>query len=142
MRHADETLGRFGVARESRVVSAHRTPDWLREFASAAEGRGVRSSSPARAGRHTCPAWRGPAILPVLGVAGAEPRAQRDGLAAVDRADAGRRAVGTMSIGRAGATNAALLAVAMLATTRPELRERLRAIPRRADPQGARRRLP
>ena len=127
MRHADETLGRFDVPRESRVVSAHRTPDWLREFASAAEGRGVQVIIAGAGGAAHLPGMvAAQTILPVLGVpVQSHALNGMDSLLSIVQMPAGVP-VGTLAIGKAGATNAALLAVAILAITRPELRERLR----------------
>ena len=127
MRHADEILTRFGVQHECRIVSAHRTPAWLAEFASGAEGRGIEviiagaggaAHLPGMAAAHT--------TLPVLGVP-VESRALKgmDSLLSIVQMPAGIP-VGTLAIGQAGATNAALLAIAILANQRPELRQKLR----------------
>ncbi len=127
MRGADETLTRFGVPHECRIVSAHRTPVWLAEYVSGAEARGIEviiagaggaAHLPGMAAAHT--------LLPVLGVP-VESRALKgmDSLLSIVQMPAGVP-VGTLAIGPAGATNAALLAVAMLANQRPDLREKLR----------------
>jgi 5-(carboxyamino)imidazole ribonucleotide mutase len=126
MRHADVVLTQFGVPHECRIVSAHRTPAWLAEFAAGAEERGVEviiagaggaAHLPGMAAAHT--------TLPVLGVP-VESRALKglDSLLSIVQMPAGIP-VGTLAIGQSGATNAALLAIAILATHRAELREKL-----------------
>jgi 5-(carboxyamino)imidazole ribonucleotide mutase len=127
MRHADEVLTRFGVAHECRIVSAHRTPAWLAEFASSAEGRGVEVIIAGAGGAAHLPGMTAAqTIIPVLGVP-VESRALKglDSLLSIVQMPGGVP-VGTLAIGQAGATNAALLAIAILATRRPELREKLR----------------
>jgi 5-(carboxyamino)imidazole ribonucleotide mutase len=127
MRHADEVLTRFGVAHECRIVSAHRTPAWLAEFASSAEGRGVEVIIAGAGGAAHLPGMAAAqTIIPVLGVP-VESRALKglDSLLSIVQMPGGVP-VGTLAIGQAGATNAALLAIAILATQRPELREKLR----------------
>src|SRR6266446_813809 len=116
MRHADEVLTRFGVPHECRIVSAHRTPAWLAEFASGAEAA---AHLPGMAAAQT--------TLPILGVP-VESHALKgmDSLLSIVQMPAGIP-VGTMAIGKSGAINAALLAVAILGNSRPELREKLRA---------------
>jgi 5-(carboxyamino)imidazole ribonucleotide mutase len=128
MRHAHEILERFEVPHECLVVSAHRTPEWMREFATGAEGRGVEVIVAGAGGAAHLPGMvAAQTLLPVLGVP-VESRALKvmDSLLSIVQMPAGVP-VGTLAIGRSGATNAALLAVAILATRRPELRERLRA---------------
>jgi 5-(carboxyamino)imidazole ribonucleotide mutase len=132
MSHADRVLTDFGVAHESLVVSAHRTPLWLAEFAANAEQRGVQVIIGAAGGAAHLPGMAAAqTILPVLGVP-IQSHALNglDSLLSIVQMPAGVP-VGTLAIGKAGATNAALLAVAILATTRPELREKLRAYRRR-----------
>ena len=127
MRHACETLARFGVAYESRVVSAHRTPRLLAEFADAAGARGLEIIIAGAGGAAHLPGMvAAHTILPVLGVP-VESRALKglDSLLSIVQMPAGVP-VATLAIGRAGAINAALLAVAMLAASRPALREQLR----------------
>ncbi|HEY8749000.1 MAG TPA: 5-(carboxyamino)imidazole ribonucleotide mutase [Tepidisphaeraceae bacterium] len=128
MRHADETLTQFDVAHESRVVSAHRTPDWLAEFARDAEGRGVQVIIAGAGGAAHLPGMAAAqTLLPVLGVpVQSHALNGMDSLLSIVQMPAGIP-VGTLAIGKAGATNAALLAIAILATSRPELREKLRA---------------
>jgi 5-(carboxyamino)imidazole ribonucleotide mutase len=127
MRHASETLERFGVAHESRVVSAHRTPDLMALYAKEAEGRGLEAIIAGAGGAAHLPGMiAAHTTVPVLGVP-VESRALKgmDSLLSIAQMPAGIP-VGTLAIGRAGATNAALLAVAILANTRPSLREELR----------------
>ncbi|HEV2745006.1 MAG TPA: 5-(carboxyamino)imidazole ribonucleotide mutase [Rubrobacter sp.] len=127
MRHASETLERFGVAHESRVVSAHRTPDLMAAYAKEAEARGLEAVIAGAGGAAHLPGMiAAHTTVPVLGVP-VESRALKgmDSLLSIAQMPAGVP-VGTLAIGRAGATNAALLAVAILANTRPSLREDLR----------------
>lgn len=127
MRHADEVLTRFEVPHECRVVSAHRTPLWLAEFAAEAEGRGVEVIIAGAGGAAHLPGMAAAqTILPVLGVP-VESAALKglDSLLSIVQMPGGVP-VGTLAIGKAGATNAALFAVAILANSRPALRERLR----------------
>jgi 5-(carboxyamino)imidazole ribonucleotide mutase len=127
MRRADETLTQFGVAHECRIVSAHRTPAWLAEYASGAEARGIEVIIAGAGGAAHLPGMAAAyTLLPVLGVP-MESRALKgmDSLLSMVQMPAGVP-VGTLAIGQAGATNAALLAVAILANQRPELREKLR----------------
>ena len=126
MRHADEVLTRFGVPHECRIVSAHRTPAWLTEFASGAEARGLEVIIAGAGGAAHLPGMAAAqTTLPVLGVP-VQSRALKgmESLLSIVQMPAGIP-VGTLAIGPAGATNAALLAIAILATHRPELREQL-----------------
>ncbi|HEY0099269.1 MAG TPA: 5-(carboxyamino)imidazole ribonucleotide mutase [Pyrinomonadaceae bacterium] len=128
MRGADEVLTGFDVAHECRVVSAHRTPQLMSEFASAAEARGVRVIIAGAGGAAHLPGMvAAQTLLPVLGVP-VESRALKglDSLLSIVQMPAGIP-VGTLAIGQAGARNAALLAVAILANEDAALRERLRA---------------
>ena len=103
MRNAADVLTDFGVPFETRVVSAHRTPDLLFEFAKSAEARGIETIIAGAGGAAHLPGMcASQTVLPVLGVP-----------------------VGTLAIGSAGAKNAALLAVSILANSRPELRKKL-----------------
>ena len=134
MRHAADVLSEFEVAHECRVVSAHRTPQLLAEFASAAEARGLEVIIAGAGGAAHLPGMvAAQTTVPVLGVP-VESRVLRgvDSLLSIVQMPAGV-AVGTLAIGPAGATNAALLAVAILANTRPPLRERLREFRREQD---------
>jgi 5-(carboxyamino)imidazole ribonucleotide mutase len=127
MRHATETLERFGVAHEARVLSAHRSPHASAEYASKAEERGIQILIAAAGGAaHLAGVVAAHTTLPVLGVP-LESAALNglDSLLSTVQMPAGVP-VGTLAIGRAGAINAALLAVAILALARPELREKLR----------------
>ncbi len=127
MRHADEVLTNFGVRHECRIVSAHRTPAWMVEFASLAESRGIEVIIAGAGGAAHLPGMvAAQTLIPVLGVP-VESHALKgmDSLLSIVQMPGGIP-VGTMAIGKAGATNAALLAVAILANTRAELREKLR----------------
>src|SRR5829696_2525140 len=127
MRHAAEVLKKFGVPHECAVVSAHRTPRWMAEFAAGAEARGLEVVIAGAGGAAHLPGMiAAQTLLPVLGVP-VKSKALKglDSLLSIVQMPAGVP-VGTLAIGRAGATNAALLAVAILANTRPHLRERLR----------------
>ena len=127
MRPTAETLERFGVAHEKRVVSAHRTPELMASYAKEAEERGLEVIIAGAGGAAHLPGMvAAHTTVPVLGVP-VESRALsgEDSLLSIVQMPAGVP-VGTLAIGRAGATNAALLAVAILANGRPELRERLR----------------
>lgn len=136
MRHAAETLGRLQVPHEVRIVSAHRTPDRLADYAKGARARGLRVVIAGAGGAAhlpgMCAAWT---PLPVLGVP-VESHALKgmDSLLSIAQMPAGVP-VGTLAIGRAGAINAGLLAAAMLATTDPALAARLDAL--RADQTAA-----
>ena len=127
MRQADEVLAQFGVPHECRVLSAHRTPAETAEYVSGAEGRGMEVIIAAAGGAaHLAGVCAAHTVLPVLGVP-MESAALKglDSLLSTVQMPAGIP-VGTLGIGEAGARNAALLAVAILANSRPELREKLR----------------
>jgi 5-(carboxyamino)imidazole ribonucleotide mutase len=127
MRHAGEMLTAFGVAHESRIVSAHRTPDWMREFAAGAEARGIEVIIAGAGGAAHLPGMVASlTLLPVLGVP-VQSHALNglDSLLSIVQMPAGVP-VATLAIGKAGATNAALLALRILAASRPALREKLR----------------
>ncbi|HJS86280.1 MAG TPA: 5-(carboxyamino)imidazole ribonucleotide mutase [Acetobacteraceae bacterium] len=128
LRHAAETLGRLGVPAEVRIVSAHRTPDRLRDYAMTARPRGLRVIIAGAGGAAhlpgMCAAWT---ALPVLGVPVESHNLKGlDSLLSIVQMPAGIP-VGTLAIGRAGAVNAALLAAAILALGDPALAERLDA---------------
>jgi 5-(carboxyamino)imidazole ribonucleotide mutase len=127
MRHADETLAQFDVPHECRIVSAHRTPDRLREYASGCEARGVEVVIAGAGGAAHLPGMAAAfTVLPVLGVpVQSHALSGMDSLLSIVQMPGGVP-VGTLAIGKAGAINAALLAVAILANSRPALRERLR----------------
>jgi 5-(carboxyamino)imidazole ribonucleotide mutase len=138
MRHAADVLKEFGVAHECRVVSAHRTPGWMAEFAAGAEGRGLEVVIAGAGGAAHLPGMvAAQTAVPVLGVP-VESRVLRgvDSLLSIVQMPAGVP-VGTLAIGPAGATNAGLLAVAILANTRPALRARLKEF-RRAEAERVR----
>lgn len=127
MRLASETLARFDVAHECHIVSAHRTPLWLAEFAATAEEKGYEVIIAGAGGAAHLPGMAAAqTLLPVLGVP-VQSKALNgmDSLLSIVQMPAGIP-VGTLAIGNAGATNAALMAVAILANSRPELREKLR----------------
>ncbi len=128
MRHAAETLQALEVPHEVRVVSAHRTPDLLFEYAGSAEGRGIRVIVAGAGGAAHLPGMAASkTTLPVLGVP-VQSRALNglDSLLSIVQMPAGVP-VGTLAIGRAGAINAALLAASIVAGTDPGIRERLRS---------------
>ena len=127
LRHADEMLTRFEVPHECRVVSAHRTPELMRDFALGAEERGVEVIIACAGGAAHLPGLvAAQTLLPVLGVpVQSQALNGLDSLLSIVQMPSGVP-VGTLAIGKAGAANAALLAVRFLARTRPELRERLR----------------
>ncbi len=128
MRQADEMLTKFGVPHECRVLSAHRTPAQTAEYVAGAEGRGVEVIIAAAGGAaHLAGVCAAHTVLPVLGVP-MESAALKglDSLLSTVQMPAGIP-VGTLAIGPAGARNAALLAVAILAGSRPALRDKLRA---------------
>ena len=128
MRHASDTLGQLGVAHESKVVSAHRTPARLTEFATSAEGRGLKVIIAGAGGAAHLPGMvAAHTVLPVLGVPVQSASLQGlDSLLSIVQMPAGVP-VGTLAIGKAGSTNAGLLAVAIISSSRPDLREQLRA---------------
>ena len=128
MRHAAEMLTRFGVPHEPKVVSAHRTPDWMVEYATSAESRGLQVIIAGAGGAAHLPGMvAANTLLPVLGVPIESPAFKGlDSLLSIVQMPGGVP-VGTLAIGKAGAQNAALLAVAMLANHDPALREKLRA---------------
>ncbi|HUR99606.1 MAG TPA: 5-(carboxyamino)imidazole ribonucleotide mutase [Pyrinomonadaceae bacterium] len=126
MKNAADMLDDFGVAYESKIVSAHRTPDLLFEFAKSAESRGIEVIIAGAGGAAHLPGMcASQTVVPVLGVP-VESRALKglDSLLSIAQMPAGIP-VGTLAIGEAGAKNAALLAVAILANSRPELRKKL-----------------
>ena len=127
MRHAAETLDELAVAYERRVISAHRTPDLLFEYASTAEERGLRVLIAGAGGAAHLPGMTASkTALPVLGVP-VESKALSglDSLLSIVQMPAGIP-VATLAIGRAGAVNAALLAASILGTGEPAIAERVR----------------
>jgi len=127
MRHAVETLEALGVPHEVRVVSAHRTPDLLFEYAQTAEERGLEVVIAGAGGAAHLPGMiASKTVLPVLGVP-VQSRALNglDSLLSIVQMPGGVP-VGTLAIGSSGAVNAALLGAAILGASRPEIRETLR----------------
>jgi 5-(carboxyamino)imidazole ribonucleotide mutase len=127
MRHAHETLDRFGIPHECRVLSAHRTPKEAAEYVTAAEARGVEVLIAAAGGAaHLAGVTAAHTVLPVLGVP-MESGALKglDSLLSTVQMPGGIP-VGTLAIGKAGAVNAALLAAAILGLKRPALRDQIR----------------
>ncbi len=126
MEHATDTLDRLEIPYETRVVSAHRTPDWMFEYAETAEERGLEVIiAGAGAAAHLPGMTAAKTTVPVLGV----PVKSRvlngvDSLLSIVQMPRGVP-VGTLAIGRSGAVNAALLAASILGNSRPEIRERL-----------------
>src|SRR5947208_1660349 len=126
MRHASETLESLGVACEVRVLSAHRTPDELVAYVDSAEERGLEVVIAGAGGAAALPgAIAAKTLLPVLGVPVESKLQGLDSLLSMVQMPAGVP-VGTLAIGRAGAVNAALLAVSILAAKRPDLLRPLR----------------
>jgi len=128
MQHAAATLAKLDVPHECCVVSAHRTPAWMAEYALTAEARGLEVIIAGAGGAAHLPGMvAAQTLLPVLGVP-VESHALKgmDSLLSIVQMPGGVP-VGTLAIGKGGAINAALLAAAILANSRPELRERLRA---------------
>lgn len=124
MQHAAETLEKLGVSHEVRVVSAHRTPDLLFDYASEAESRGIEVIIAGAGGAAHLPGMvASKSALPILGVP-VQSKALNgmDSLLSIVQMPAGIP-VGTLAIGKAGATNAALLAASMLGNKYPEIRK-------------------
>ncbi|MFN0061370.1 MAG: 5-(carboxyamino)imidazole ribonucleotide mutase [Myxococcaceae bacterium] len=127
MKNTSDVLKKFGVEHECEVVSAHRTPKWLAEFASRAENRGIEVIVAGAGGAAHLPGMTAAyTTLPVLGVP-VQSKALNglDSLLSIVQMPAGI-AVGTLAIGSPGASNAGYLAVSILATSRPRLRAKLR----------------
>src|SRR3954470_24251152 len=126
MRHAADMLAQFGVAHESKVVSAHRTPSLMAEYASAAAGRGLAVIIAGAGGAAHLPGMvASHTVVPVIGVpVQSAALSGLDSLLSIVQMPKGVP-VATVAIGAAGAANAGLLAVAILATSRPELRAKL-----------------
>jgi 5-(carboxyamino)imidazole ribonucleotide mutase len=128
MQHAAQILEALGVPHETKVVSAHRTPDLLFEYAASAEERGIEVIIAGAGGAAHLPGMAAAkTIIPVLGVP-VESKALQgiDSLLSIVQMPAGVP-VGTLAIGKPGAINAGLLAASIVAVNRPEIRERLRA---------------
>ena len=128
MQHAAQILEALGVPHETKVVSAHRTPDLLFEYAASAEARGIEVIIAGAGGAAHLPGMAAAkTIIPVLGVP-VESKALQgiDSLLSIVQMPAGVP-VGTLAIGKPGAINAGLLAASIVAANRPEIKERLRA---------------
>ena len=126
MEHTSMVLTEFGVPHETKIISAHRTPDLLFEFAKTAEERGIEVIIAGAGGAAHLPGMcASQTVVPVLGVP-VESKALKglDSLLSIVQMPAGIP-VGTLAIGQPGAKNAALLAIAILANSRPELRKKL-----------------
>ncbi len=126
MRHAAETLAELGVPHEVRVVSAHRTPDLMFEYAGSAEGRGLEVIIAGAGGAAHLPGMvAAKSALPVLGVpVQSQALSGMDSLLSIAQMPAGIP-VGTLAIGKAGAVNAALLAASIVSNQRPQIRQAL-----------------
>lgn len=127
MRAASEALAEFDVPHECQIVSAHRTPQWMVEYAAGAEGRGLQVIIAGAGGAAHLPGMvAAQTVLPVFGVpVQSQALNGLDSLLSMVQMPAGVP-VGTLAIGAAGARNAGLLAIRILAATRPDLREKLR----------------
>jgi 5-(carboxyamino)imidazole ribonucleotide mutase len=128
MQHAAQILEALGIPHETKVVSAHRTPDLLFEYAASAEARGIEVIIAGAGGAAHLPGMAAAkTIIPVLGVP-VESKALQgiDSLLSIVQMPAGVP-VGTLAIGKPGAINAGLLAASIVAVNRPEIKERLRA---------------
>ncbi len=128
MQHAAQILDVLGVPHETKIVSAHRTPDLLFEYAASAEQRGIEVIIAGAGGAAHLPGMAAAkTVLPVLGVP-VESKALQgiDSLLSIVQMPAGVP-VGTLAIGKPGAINAALLAASIVAISRPDIRDRLRA---------------
>jgi 5-(carboxyamino)imidazole ribonucleotide mutase len=128
MRQADEVLTRFKVPHENRIVSAHRTPQWMAEYAATALDRGLEVIIAGAGGAAHLPGMvAAHTVVPVIGVPVQSAALNGlDSLLSIVQMPKGVP-VATVAIGAAGAVNAGLLAVAILATSRPQLREELQA---------------
>ncbi len=127
MKNTSDVLTDFGVPFETKVVSAHRTPDLLFEFAKSAESRGIEIIIAGAGGAAHLPGMTAAqTVLPVLGVpVQSKALSGMDSLLSIVQMPAGIP-VGTLAIGNAGAKNAALLAISILANSHPDLREKLK----------------
>ncbi len=126
MKFSSETLAEFDLPHECRVVSAHRTPEWMSEYADRAASRGLEVIIAGAGGAAHLPGMvAGHTLLPVIGVpVQSQALNGMDSLLSIVQMPAGIP-VATMAIGKAGAINAALLAISILGASRPELRQRL-----------------
>jgi 5-(carboxyamino)imidazole ribonucleotide mutase len=143
MKHASEVLERFDVPFERHIVSAHRTPAWMAEFATGAESRGIEVIIAGAGGAAHLPGMvAAHTVVPVLGVPVQSAALQGlDSLLSIVQMPGGVP-VATLAIGKAGATNAGLLAVSILSNSRPPLREKLRAFRQEQTDKVRREQLP
>jgi 5-(carboxyamino)imidazole ribonucleotide mutase len=143
MKHAVDVLERFAVPHERHIVSAHRTPVWMAEFSSAAEANGLEVVIAGAGGAAHLPGMvAAHTTLPVLGVPVQSAALNGlDSLLSIVQMPGGVP-VATLAIGKAGATNAGLLAVSILANSRPELRALLRAFREEQAQKARQERLP
>ena len=143
MQHAVEVLERFEVAHERHIVSAHRTPAWMAEFATGAEARGIEVIIAGAGGAAHLPGMvAAHTIVPVLGVPVQSAALQGlDSLLAIVQMPGGVP-VGTLAIGKPGAINAGLLAVSILSNSRPDLRSKLRTFRQEQTEKVRREQLP
>lgn len=143
MKHASDILKNFGVEHEKQVVSAHRTPKWMAEFAESAETRGIEVIIAGAGGAAHLPGMTASqTLIPVLGVP-VESKSLHglDSLLSIAQMPAGIP-VGSLAIGIPGAKNAALLAIAILANSRPQLREKLRTFRKKQSDTVRKQKLP
>src|SRR6266508_4453348 len=143
MSQADAVLTEFAVAHECRIVSAHRTPVWMAEFATGAEARGIEVIIAGAGGAAHLPGMvAAHTVLPVLGVPVQSAALQGlDSLLSIVQMPGGVP-VGTLAIGKPGAINAGLLAVSILSNSRPDLRSKLRVFRQEQTEKVRREQLP
>ena len=143
MQHAVEVLERFDIAHERHIVSAHRTPTWMAEFATGAEARGIEVIIAGAGGAAHLPGMvAAHTVVPVLGVPVQSAALQGlDSLLSIVQMPGGVP-VGTLAIGKPGAINAGLLAVSILSNSRPDLRSKLRVFRQEQTEKVRREQLP
>ena len=143
MQHAVEVLERFEIPHERHIVSAHRTPAWMAEFATGAEARGIEVIIAGAGGAAHLPGMvAAQTVVPVLGVPVQSAALQGlDSLLSIVQMPGGVP-VGTMAIGKPGAINAGLLAVSILSNSRPDLRSKLRVFRQEQTEKVRREQLP
>ncbi len=143
MQHAVEVLERFDIVHERHIVSAHRTPAWMAEFATGAEARGLEVIIAGAGGAAHLPGMvAAHTVVPVLGVPVQSAALQGlDSLLSIVQMPGGVP-VGTLAIGKPGAINAGLLAVSILSNSRPDLRSKLRVFRQEQTEKVRREQLP
>ena len=143
MQHAVEVLERFDIVHERHIVSAHRTPTWMAEFATGAESRGIEVIIAGAGGAAHLPGMvAAHTVVPVLGVPVQSAALQGlDSLLSIVQMPGGVP-VGTLAIGKPGAINAGLLAVSILSNSRPDLRSKLRVFRQEQTEKVRREQLP